>query len=95
MEITLTPEPENLVNKKIQLGKYNSPCEVVREGLLLLKREDNLKKLQIEELRGEVQKGIDAIRQGNSKTYSSADEMIEDIISEARAKFEARKTNGK
>jgi len=95
MEITLTPELENLVNKKIQSGKYNSPSEVIREGLLLLKREDDLKKLQIEELRGEVQKGIDAIRQGNSKTYSSADEMIDDIILEARAKFEAKKTNGK
>ncbi len=95
MEIILTPELENLVNRKIQSGRYNSPSEVVREGLLLLKREEDLKKLQVEELRGEVQKGIDAIKQGNSKTYNSADEMIENIISEARAEFEAGKTNGK
>ncbi len=95
MEIILTPELENLVNRKIQSGRYNSPSEVVREGLLLLKREEDLKKLQVEELRGEVQKGIDAIKQGNSKTYNSADEMVENIISEARAEFEAGKTNGK
>jgi len=84
-----------LVNRKIQSGRYNSPSEVVREGLLLLKREEDLKKLPVEELRGEVQKGIDAIKQGNSKTYNSADEMVENIISEARAEFEAGKTNGK
>jgi len=95
MRIILTPELENLVDRKIQSGRYNSPSEVVREALLLLKREDDLKKLQIEELRREVQKGIDAIRQGNSKTYDSADEMIESIISEARAEFDARKINGK
>ena len=35
-----------------------------------------------------TQQGTDAIRTGNYKTCDSADEMMEDIIKEARAEFE-------
>ena len=48
-----------------------------------------------ENLRHEIQKGIDAIRSGNSRTYGSANEMIEDVIKEARDEFEAKNKNGK
>ena len=95
MEITITPELENLINEELQTGEYFSPGDVLREGLLLLKERKIPKHQRIENLRGEIQKGIDAIRQGSYKTYDSADEMIEDVIKEARAEFEAKKKNGK
>ena len=95
MEITLTPELEKLVNEELQSGDYFSPNDVLREGLLLLKERKLSKQTRFENLRSEVQKGIDAIRDGNYKTYNSADEMIEDVIKEARAEFETRKKNGK
>jgi antitoxin ParD1/3/4 len=95
MNITLTPELENLINEKVKSGKYDSPGEVVREGLRLLKEQDELKRIRLEELRREVQKGIDDMREGRFTTYSSTEELAEEIIKEARAEFEARKNNGK
>ena len=53
------------------------------------------KEVRIESLRQEIQKGVDAMRAGNYKTYHSADEMIEDVIKEVRAEFNARKINSK
>jgi antitoxin ParD1/3/4 len=95
MEITLTPELEDLLNEELQTGDYFSPTDVLREGLLSLRTRRIPKEVRLENLRREVQKGIDDIQQGNYKTYDSADEMMEEIIKEARTEFEAKKTNGK
>ena len=95
MNITLSPELENLINEQVKSGLYKSPSEVVRDGLLLLKEQAQLKNLRRENLRREVQKGIDAMREGRYKTYNSAEELAEDVIGEVLAEFEARKNNGK
>ncbi len=95
MEITLPAELEKLINERIESGFYDSPGEVVREGLQLLKEQDQLRQIRREELRREIQKGIDDMREGRYKTYNSAEEMMEDIIGEAKAEFETRKRNGK
>ncbi len=95
MEITLSPELEKFINRKIKSGKFSSPSEAVNELLLRsFKAEEADREAQRENLRREIQKGIDAIREGNCKTYDSADEMMEDVIKEARAEFDSRK-NGK
>ena len=95
MNITLSPELENLINEQVKSGLYKSPSEVVRDGLLLLKEQAQLKNLRRENLRREVQKGIDAMREGRYKTYNSAEELAEDVIGEVLAEFVARKNNGK
>lgn len=92
MEITLTPELEKFINRKIKSGKFRSPSEAVNELLRhSFEAEEADRNAKREDLRREIQKGIDAIREGNFKSYDSADEMIEDVIKEARAEFE----NGK
>lgn len=95
MDITLTPELENLINEELQTGEYFSASDVLREGLLSLRSRRIPKEIRLENLRREVQKGIDAIHEGNFTTYNSADEMIEDIIKEAHTEFETKKQNGK
>lgn len=94
MTITLTPELESLVNEAIMSGEFDSPDAVLRASLLRLKEGNLSREEQRENLRREIQKGIDAIRDGKSTSYDSADEMIEDVIKEARADFESRKNNG-
>ena len=94
MNISLTPKLEKLINEKVKSGLYNSASEVVREGLRLLEEQDQLKKIRREELRKEIQKGIDQMREGKFTTYESAEEMMEDIIKEARAEKEEREKNG-
>ncbi len=90
MTITLPNELEKLINEQVESGQFNSPSEVIREGLRLLREQNQLREIRREELRREIQKGIDAVKEGRFKTYKSADEMIEYVISEARAEFETR-----
>jgi antitoxin ParD1/3/4 len=60
MNISLTPHLENLVKSKVDSGLYNSASEVVREALRLLEERDQLRNMRLEELRREIQKGIDS-----------------------------------
>ena len=90
MNITLTPELENLINEKVKSGKYDSPGEVIREGLRLLKEQDELKRIRMEELRREVQKGIDDMREGRFTTYNSTEELADEIIRRGMEKLKAK-----
>ncbi|MDQ3755835.1 MAG: type II toxin-antitoxin system ParD family antitoxin [Acidobacteriota bacterium] len=64
MDISLTPELEELVNQKVASGMYNSASEVVREGLRLLKEYDELERLRVENLRREIMVGVEQARRG-------------------------------
>jgi antitoxin ParD1/3/4 len=90
MNITLTPELENLINEKVKSGRYASPGEVIREGLRLLKEQDELKRIRLEELRREVQKGIDDMREGRFTTYNSPEELADEIIRRGMEKLKAK-----
>ena len=60
MNISLTPHLEDIVKSKVESGLYNSASEVMREALRLLEERDRLRELRFEELRREIQKGIDS-----------------------------------
>ncbi|MEI6068251.1 MAG: type II toxin-antitoxin system ParD family antitoxin [Methylococcaceae bacterium] len=60
MNISLNPHFEELVKGKVQSGLYNSVSEVMREALRLLEERDQLRDLRLEELRSEIQKGINS-----------------------------------
>ena len=60
MNISLTPHFEALIKNKIDSGHYTSINEVIREALGLLEERDQLHELKLEELRKEIQKGIDS-----------------------------------
>lgn len=94
MNIVLSPELENLINEELQTGDYFSPSDVLREGLLLLKESKLPREVRRENLRREIQKGIDAMRAGNYTTYNTdeLDDFIEDIIKRGREKM--NKQNG-
>lgn len=91
MNISLTKDLENFVNEKVQSGLYSSPSEVVRESLRLLKEQDELKRLRLEEVRREVMIGVKAGEEGRYTVYNSADEMIDEIKKEVLAEFENRR----
>jgi antitoxin ParD1/3/4 len=84
MNVSLTPELETLVNEKVKSGDYNSASEVVREALRLLKEQDELKRIRREELRREVMKGVEEIRNGQGTTYNSAEELAEAVINRGK-----------
>lgn len=64
MNVSLTPELEQFVYEKVKSGLYNSASEVVRESLRLLRREDEIQKIRLDELRKEVNASIKQIDDG-------------------------------
>jgi antitoxin ParD1/3/4 len=61
--VSLTPELEKYLQKKVQSGGYKSVSEVIREGLRLLKEKDKETEIKLRTLKLEVQKGLES---GNS-----------------------------
>lgn len=58
MQISLTPEMEELVKTKVSSGRYGSTGEVVSQALLLLNETELLEKGRLEVLRQEIEKGV-------------------------------------
>ncbi|HXG63517.1 MAG TPA: type II toxin-antitoxin system ParD family antitoxin [Blastocatellia bacterium] len=64
MNVSLTPELEEFVNKKVDSGRYHSSSEVVRAGLRLLQEQDELHQMKLETLRRELTRGIEQLDKG-------------------------------
>ena len=60
MNISLTPQLEELVKKKVESGRYGSASEVMREALRLLEERDRFQVMRIEELKAEIKKGLES-----------------------------------
>ena len=85
MNVSLTPELEAMVAEKVKSGLYNSASEVVREGLRLVREQDQLREIRLNELRAEIQKGIDSLERGASKPLD-----VEDLKARVRAQVEQK-----
>jgi antitoxin ParD1/3/4 len=64
MNIHLTPELEQVVQGKVQSGRYNSASEVVREALRLMEERDQVMALRREEIRRKIAEGLASLAQG-------------------------------
>lgn len=85
MNVSLTPELENLINEKVKSGLYNSASEVIRKSLQLLQEQD--------ELRREIMLGVEQIRNGEYielRTSEDFAEFGEKIKKEGREELERR-----
>lgn len=87
MNVSLTPELEALVQEKVKSGMYNSASEVVRDGLRLIQERDNSRRLGLEELRRQVQIGIDQLDRGEGIVY----ETPEDVLAAMDERLEERR----
>lgn len=52
------PELEQLVQNKVQSGRYNSASEVVREALRLMEQKDELRSIQLQEFRSRIDRSL-------------------------------------
>ncbi|MBI4556487.1 MAG: type II toxin-antitoxin system ParD family antitoxin [Candidatus Hydrogenedentes bacterium] len=64
MNVSLTPQLEAFVHKKVKSGQYHSANEVVRQALHLLKEHDRADKMRLEELRREIAIGVELADRG-------------------------------
>jgi antitoxin ParD1/3/4 len=75
MNVSLTPELEQVIDLKVKSGKYSSASEVVREGLRLLQQRDDIHEAKLRALRDEIQKGVDDLEAG--RVYDGPTVMTE------------------
>ena len=64
MNVSLTPELEQLVHLKVKTGRYTSASEVIREALRLLEERDELQVLHKDEIRKKIAEGMASLRAG-------------------------------
>ena len=73
MNVSLTPELEEFIRRKLASGMYKNAAEVVREGLRLLAAQDGWKA----EVGRKVKTGISQLRAGKSVDGEKAvDEVV-------------------
>lgn len=64
MQIVLPPDLEQLVQRQIASGKYQSALEVISAGVRLLQQQEDLYQRRLQELQQEAQIGWDAAQRG-------------------------------
>ena len=67
MNVNLSPQLEAMVKAKVASGRYTSASEVVREALRLMEQQDQLRLLQFEQLRRDIQDGLAS---GEAETWN-------------------------
>jgi antitoxin ParD1/3/4 len=82
MNVHLTPELEQLVQAKVQSGRYNSASEVIREALRLMEQRDELRAMQLKELRARMERGSsESARGGGTDGEQFMQAMLDDLDS--------------
>lgn len=66
MNVSLTPELEQMVEGLVASGDYKSASEVVRHALRLLSREREVHEARLEALRAQLDPALDEYERGES-----------------------------
>ncbi len=67
MNISLTPQLEEMIREKVASGSYTSASEVVREALRLMELEDEIRGIKLQQLREDIQEGLNS---GAAKSWN-------------------------
>ena len=65
MQIVLPPELEQLIQRQLAAGKYQSALEVITAGIHLLDQKDDIYQGRLPELQQDVQIGWEAAQRGD------------------------------
>ncbi|MBN3942682.1 MAG: type II toxin-antitoxin system ParD family antitoxin [Nostoc sp.] len=88
MNVSLTPELEQLVKDKVNSGRYHSVSEVMGEALRLLDERDRLQEKRLAELKAKIQVGIDELERGEGIDGEEVFAEIEEDIRRAQAQMQ-------
>lgn len=94
MNVSLTDELKQFVERKVASGMYHSASEVIREGLRLLAEQETLREQRVKGVRDKVKgvrdkvkAGLDQLDRGEGRPGSAVFERLEARI----AKLERRR----
>lgn len=89
MNVSLTAQLQQMVQRRVASGRYGSASEVVREALRLLEEREQLRDARLQQLRRDVSLGLRALDRGDSAPFDRA--AVEAIKAEGRRRV-GRKT---
>jgi antitoxin ParD1/3/4 len=69
INVSLTPQLEELVRKKVDSGRYNSASEVVREALRLMDSYERVRESALNKLRADVEAGWQQVEEGKVSDF--------------------------
>jgi len=69
INVSLTPQLEELVRQKVSSGRYNSASEVIREALRLMDTYERVRADALAKLRADVEAGWQQAEQGQVKDF--------------------------
>jgi len=64
MNVSLTSQLEQFVNKKVKSGLYFTASEVIRDGLRLLREQDQVRGRKVKALQEKIDRGISQLDRG-------------------------------
>jgi antitoxin ParD1/3/4 len=96
MNVSLTPELEQIVAKKVESGMYPSANDVIREALRLLQERDEARDARLADLRQAIQVGLDQLARGQATTYDdrTLPNLIHEVQTEGRKRLDHKRVNG-
>jgi len=84
MNITLKPEQAELIQQKLNSGKYNNADEVITAALELLERRDREDRTWVEETREKVDVAIEELRRGDGIDGELVVTQLQEKLRQAR-----------
>ncbi|MCL1470599.1 ribbon-helix-helix domain-containing protein [Argonema antarcticum] len=84
MNITLKPEQAELIQQKLNSGKYNNADEVISAALELLERRDREDRTWVEETREKVDVAIEELRRGEGIDGEVVVTQLQEKLRQAR-----------
>ena len=69
LNVSLTPQLEELVRQKVSSGHYNSASEVVREALRLMNTYEDVRAATLTRLRADVEAGWQQVEEGKVSDF--------------------------
>jgi antitoxin ParD1/3/4 len=93
MNINLGAQWEHFIGIYVKSGRYLSASEVGREGLRLLQEREQLRQARLEQLRNELDKGIEQIDRGEFAEFN--EQAIKKHIRHVKVRGRQRLAKGK
>jgi antitoxin ParD1/3/4 len=85
MNVSLTPELDKFIAKKVESGRYTSASEVVREALRLLEEHESARSAQIAAFNRELAARLSSLDRGQYVEPGAAREAIRRKSDERRS----------
>jgi len=91
--VSLTPQLQRYVARKLKTGRYQTASEVVREALRLLEEQDRARQVKLADLRQTIKAGLADIDERRFQSFDrkGLKKLADEVKSEGRRRLTRRR----